>query len=192
MQNFNVMAYSAVLLQFQDVVGDEALPVADYGDWTDHRIPDDRGFWHPLVQQLFDYWLSIAPPGALPGRQHVEPEKMARCLSWLWLLDVCRDPLRYRCRLAGSNMVRSIGQEVTGRWLDEVHPRSVSDPCSRARFRIAAELGRPTWRRGAPRWARQLECKITESLLLPLAADGCSVDKIMAISVTLDADGRMV
>ena len=183
------MAYPQIAVQFSGAPGGLG---GDYGDWTDHRIPADRTAWHPLTRQFYDYWLSIAPPGALPGRQHVMPERMAPWLSRLWMLDIFRDPLRFRCRLAGSDMVRSIGREVTGQWLDEVHPASVTDPDSRDRFRIVAELGRPTWRLGKPRWARQPEFRITESLLVPLAADGRIVDKILAVSVTFDIKGRLI
>ena len=165
---------------------------ADYSEWTDHRIPDDRSSWHPLTGRFYDYWLSIAPPGALPGRQHVEPEGMAPWLSRLWMLDVYRDPLRFRCRLAGSDMVRSIGREVTGKWLDEVHPQSVTHKSSRDRLRIVAELGQPTWRRGTPRWPRQPEFRITESLILPLAGDGRTVDKVIAMSIAFDGNGRLI
>jgi hypothetical protein len=115
--------------------------------------------------------------------------------AWLprtWLLDVFRDPLRYRCRLVGSDMVRSIGHEVTGRWLDEVHPQSATNTSSRDRFRFIAEQGRPTWRRGIPRWARQPEFCTVENLLAPLAADGRTVDKIIALSVTFDSAGRLI
>jgi hypothetical protein len=185
------MAYAAIDVQFNDASGDGGAR-DDYGEWTNHRIPDDRSAWHPLVRQFYDYWLSIAPPGALPGRQHVAPEEMSAWLSRLWLLDVYRNPLRYRLRLCGSAMVRSLGQEVTGRWLDEVHPRSVGDPRSRDRLRIVTELNRPTWRRGTPRWTRAPEFKTVESLMVPLAADGSSVDKIMGISVAFDAKGRLI
>jgi len=164
----------------------------DYGEWAHHRIPDDRASWHMLTRQFYDYWLSIAPPGRLPGRQHVQPEQMSPWLSRMWLLDVFRDPLRFRCRLVGSDMVRSIGYEVTGRWLDEVHPLSVKEPRSRDRFRLVADQGRPTWRRGLPQWARQPEFKLVESLILPLAADGRTVDKIIALSVTFDFKGRLI
>jgi hypothetical protein len=116
---------------------------------------------------------------------------MSRWLSRMWLLDVFREPLRFRCRLVGSEMVRSIDQEVTGRWLDEVHPSSVNDPSSRQRFCAVAELGCATWRRGAPRWARQPDFHSVESLLLPLAADGRRVDKIIAVSITFDRTGRL-
>jgi hypothetical protein len=172
---------------FRSVAADAA-----YDEWTDYRIPDDRSSWHPLTRQFYDYWLAIAPPGRLPGRQHVEPEKMTAWLSRLWLLDIFRDPLRFRCRLAGSEMVRSIGREVTGAWLEDVHPQSVFNPSSRARFRILAELGRPTWRRGIPRWARQPDYRIVESCLVPLAADGHTPDKVMALSVVFDVNGRQL
>jgi PAS domain len=185
------MAYSEIDIQFNDVSGGVAAP-GEYSEWTDHRIPDDRSAWHPLVQQFYDYWLSIAPPDALPGRQHVAPEQMIAWLSRLWLLDVYRAPLRYRLRVCGSAMVRSLGQEVTGRWLDEVHPQSAADPGSGDRLRIAVERGRPTWRRGVPRWPRAPEVKAAESLMVPLAADGCTVDKLMGVSIAFDAKGRMV
>src|SRR5205814_2498609 len=51
---------------------------ADYGAWTGYRIPEDRSEWHPLVRSFFEYWLSVSPPGRLPGRQHIAPED-GRC-----------------------------------------------------------------------------------------------------------------
>jgi hypothetical protein len=186
------MAYPAIDRSLNAAPGGGVPVEGDYGEWTHHRIPDDRSAWHPLTRRFYDYWLSIAPPGGLPGRQHVRPEQMTPWLSRMWLLDVFRDPLRFRCRLVGSDMVRSIGQEVTGRWLDEVHPRSASDPRSRDRFRLVAERGRPTWRRGTPQWARQPEFKQVESLILPLAADGRTVDKIIALSITFDLKDRLI
>jgi hypothetical protein len=188
---FNIMAHPAIDLHAHAASGGRATMDDDYGEWIHHHIPDDRNGWHSLTRQFYDYWLSIAPPGLLPGRQHVRPEQMSRWLSRMWLLDVFRDPLRFRCRLVGSEMVRSIGHEVTGRWLDEVHPLSVSNPNSRQRFRIVAELGRPTWRRGPLRWARQPDFDLVESLLLPLAANGHLVDKIIAVSVSFDRNGKL-
>lgn len=186
------MAAPAIDLQSEGVCGSATASAGDYGEWTDHRIPDDRSAWHPLSRQCYDYWLSVAPPGALPGRQHVAPEEMTPWLARLWLLDVCRDPLRYRLRLCGSAVVRSLGQEVTGRWLDEVHPLSASDPRSRDRLRVVTELRQPTWRRGAPRWTRAPEFKTVESLMVPLATDGRTVDKIMGLSIAFDVAGRMM
>lgn len=82
----------------------------------------DTSLWHPRAQRLYGYWRSIAPQGALPGRQHFDPMDVPDLLSCLWLLDVQRDPFRLRYRLAGTAIVEAIGREVTGQWLDEAHP----------------------------------------------------------------------
>jgi hypothetical protein len=89
-------------------------------------------------------------------------------------------------------MVRSLGREVTGAWLDEVHPQSATDARSRDRFRLVAEAGRPTWRRGPPRWMRDRDFSLVESCVVPLATDGRTVDKVLAISVLFDAAGKEI
>jgi hypothetical protein len=40
----------------------------------------------------------------------------------LFLLDVNRDPRRFEYRLVGTEFSRLIGRNLTGRYLDEVHP----------------------------------------------------------------------
>ena len=110
----------------------------DYGIWSDYRIPEDRSDWHPLVRAFYDYWLSISPPGRLPGREHVAPEAVPQLWSRMWMLDIYRNPLRYRYRLCGTEMVRSLGREVTGAWLDEAHPQLIENPQSRERLQPTA------------------------------------------------------
>jgi hypothetical protein len=129
----------------EGVAGPAAEPL-DFGVWTDHHIPQDRSGWHPLVRQFYEHWLSIAPPAHLPGRQHVAPEQMVPMLSRMWILDVHRDPLRFRYRLYDTALVSSLHREVTGRWLDEVQPETVNNPVLRDRYRFIVETGRPTWR----------------------------------------------
>lgn len=165
---------------------------ADFGIWSRYRVPEDRGEWHPLARRLYDYWLSIAPSGRLPGRQHLVPEDIAPLWSRLWILDVSRDPLRYRYRLCGSEVVRALGREVTGRWLDEVHPQLIVNPASRERFRFTAETGCPTWRRGPPLWTRNPDHRTIETCIVPLAADGRHVDKMVSVAVAFDLGGRLI
>ena len=164
----------------------------DYGVWTGYRIPEDRSGWNPLVSRFCQYWLAACPPGRLPGRQHIAPEEIPSLWSRMWMLDVCREPLRYRYRLCGTEMVRSLGREVTGAWLDEAHPELVANPQSRERFRYIVEQGQPTWRRGAPLWMRDPEHRTIETCIVPLAADGETVDKILGISVMFDGRGRQI
>ncbi len=161
----------------------------EFGVWAGHRIPEDRSDWHPLVRRLYDYWRSVAPSGRLPGRQHIVPEDIAPLWSRSWMLDVFREPLRYRYRLCGTEMVRSLGREVTGAWVDEIHPQLIANPQSRERFCFMAETGRATWRRGLPLWTRDPKHRLIETCIVPLARDGRTVDKMLAVSVLFDGDG---
>jgi hypothetical protein len=165
-------------------------PAGEFGVWTGYQIPDDRSGWHPLVVRFYDHWRALAPPGRLPSRQDLIPEDIVPFWSRTWILDVFRDPLRYRYRLCGSDMVRSYGYEVTGRWLDEVHPALIENPETRERFRFMAETGRPTWRRGLPLWTCDPKHTAIETLIMPLAADGRTVDKLLAVSVVYDSSGK--
>jgi hypothetical protein len=169
---------------------DRAVPeTADFGIWTEHRIPDDRSAWHPRVRSFYEYWLAVSPPGRLPGRQHIAPEEIVPVLSRLWMLDVFRNPLRFRYRLVGTDITRSLQREMTGLWLDEAQPESVRNVDLRDRYRFIAETGRPTWRRGRTLWNRDPTHRMVENCLLPLAGDGMIVDKIIAVSVMFDAGG---
>jgi len=165
-------------------------PGADYGVWTDHRVPEDPAEWHPRVRRFYEYWRDAAPPGRLPGRQHIASEDLVELLPRLWMCDVFRDPLRFRYRLVGTEIVRSVQREMTGMWLDEAHPESAKNPTLSSRYRFIVETGRPTWRRGPTLWYRDPQHRTVENCLVPLAGDGAIVDKIFAMTVLFDATGR--
>jgi hypothetical protein len=165
---------------------------ADYGVWAGHQVPVDPAAWHPPVRCFYDYWLSVAPPGRLPGRQHIVPEDIVSLLPRLWMCDVFRNPLRLRYRLVGTEIVRSVQRELTGHWLDEAQPESVSNPTLRNRYRFIVETGRPTWRRGPTLWSRDPQHRTVENCLVPLATDGETVDKILAMTAVFDAGGRQI
>jgi hypothetical protein len=166
--------------------------VGEFGAWTGHQIPEDRSGWHPLVRRFYEYWLSVAPPDRLPGRQHIRPEDLVPLLSRLWMLDVHRNPLRFRYRLAGTDIVRGVHRELTGEWLDEVQPKTITNPLMRDRHRFVAEMGSPTWRRGPILWDQDPTHRTIENCVVPLAADGVTVDKIFAVSVAFDSNGREI
>lgn len=179
-----------VISDSQPMQGADAI--GEYGVWTDYSVPEDRSGWHPLVARFYEYCISAAPADRLPGRQHIHPEEIPGFLSRMWMLDVSRDPLRYRYRLCGTELVRSLGREVTGHWLDEAHPQVLEHPASRDRFRFMLETGRPTWKKGPPLWTRSTDHRTVETCIVPLATDGETVDKMLGFVMLFDSRGRPI
>lgn len=135
------------------------------------------------LRQLHDYWRSIAPgEDQLPGRQHFDPLDIPALLPWIWLLDVHRDPLRFRYRVTGTEHRRVSGRDATGYWMDELHPNFTSFD-SFPEFVAAVERRQIRYRRGRPVFALNSEVSETERLMLPLARNGRDVDMLLAITV---------
>jgi len=166
--------------------------IAGFGIWTDYRVPDDRSAWHPLVRRFYEYYRSITPPDRLPGRQHLVPEQMVPMLSRIWMLDVHREPLRFRYRLYGTTLANSLKRDVTGRWMDEAAPEIIGHREVRDRLHFMIETGRPTWRRGPTKRGRDPLHRIIENCVAPLAADGETVDIIIGVAVIFDATGKEI
>jgi hypothetical protein len=154
---------------------------------------DDRTLWHPRVVRLFEYWLSIAPTGLLPGRQHLDPLHLGPILPNVWLLDVIKEErglgYRYRYRLVGTAEVASLEREVTGQWFDQVHGPSSA---IYARFRHMIDRGRATYRKGLVGLTHRQEHRTVENCMAPLARDGRQVDMILCCSVLFTAEGSAV
>src|SRR5260370_40649224 len=109
----------------------------------------DRSWWNEKLARFFDYWLSIKPAGGLPGRQHFDPLDIPDLMPRVWMLDVLREPLRYRYRLAGTKEVGTLEREVTGRMFDQVHPHLPHDPEAIGRFNEVVHSGARNYREGA-------------------------------------------
>jgi hypothetical protein len=163
---------------------------SDYGIWKDHRIPDDRSQWHPTVRRVYDYWAALAPPDCLPGRQHVSPLDLHPFLPRIFLVDVLRDPPRFRYRLVGTEVTWSRRHDPTGKWIEETNPCDLKTVLDR--YRYMADTGRATWRRGYSYWDREPLHHIVENCMLPLAKDGRTVDMMLGVSVVFDATGREI
>lgn len=163
------------------------------GTWIRCDETTDRSSWYPALAKFFAYWLSIRPSAALlPGRQHFDPLHIADLMPRVWLLDVVRDDgrLRFRYRLAGTKEVQTLEREVTGEWLDDVHPRLKANPALLERYRFIVEQGQPTYRKGFINFTHKREHVRVENCMVPLARDGRAVDIIAACSVSFLSDGR--
>jgi hypothetical protein len=151
--------------------------------------PLDR---HPLFRRLADYLAEKAPPGRLPGRQHIDPVELRDMLPHLLLLDVLRDDEGaqpgFRVRLAGTEVETFHGRGLTGLTADEAFPGPRAEPIL-ASYREIARTGVASFRRSSVLTPGR-EHLVFERMMFPLARDGASVD--MLIGVFVYAIGKRV
>jgi hypothetical protein len=148
------------------------------------RVPADC---QPDIAAIIAYWTRIAPPGRLPGRQHLEPLDIPRLLPKLWLLDVIAAPespllWHFRYRLVGTMMVEGFGCDPTGRLLHQAWPNIAARGGTYHHYVDVVRQPRISFRRGAPVFDGNQDYRWLERVLLPLARDGEHVDVVLALS----------
>ena len=74
------------------------------------------------LRQLFTYWSERRFGDRPPSRSEIDPIDVPHLLPDLLLVDVdwSGERLRYHYRLAGTRFTRFYGEEITGRWLDNL------------------------------------------------------------------------
>jgi hypothetical protein len=135
------------------------------------RIQDKR------LAGLYDHWQAMVEGGMLPARTALDPLSLPR--GNLIILDVERGAaLRFRYRLFGSNLVDGPGLDRTGRYADE--PGAVQAPTLVLPLltRVAA-TARPEVVEGPLARDPKLNYIRFETLILPLADDGCTVSHLL-------------
>lgn len=137
----------------------------------------------PVLRGVYAYWRGVHPPVGLPGRQHIDPQALRKFLPYIWLIDIEREPFRLRYRLIGTAVVHVLGKDMTGQWFDEAHPEPASRTSYLARAQGVMSDGVPDWRRGRPNLWQHETHHIVQNLILPLAADGTTVDMLFNASV---------
>lgn len=151
----------------------------DAGDcFAAYGIPTDC---HPKIRRILEYWLSLHPAaGELPGRRHLDPNDIPDLLDSVALIDVARDPIRFRLRLVGTRIVDFRGCDGTGKWMDEALPGFAGTDSYRQYVEVA-ETGEPRWIYGQASVSRDRRRGNRERILLPLAADGQTVDMLLVL-----------
>ncbi|MEH6631533.1 MAG: PAS domain-containing protein [Halopseudomonas aestusnigri] len=151
----------------------------------------DVTFKTAAVELAYKYWLSKCPsvqnlsqisdqiPGQIPGRAHIDPMEMVDFLPNILLLDVQREPLDFRFRLVGTRVIPLLSRDYTAEWMSNIAnlkaPGKVWTNCS-----SAAEFAEPVYA-FTPYTGPKRDVMDVEDLILPLAADGNTVDMLMII-----------
>jgi hypothetical protein len=152
----------------------------------------DTSAWNPRVLRFFKYWLALKPAQGLPGRQHFDPLDIPDLMSRVWMLDVLREPLRYRYRLVGTKRAEIFRRDITGEFFDDVHSRSHDERETYGRFFTSVRDRVATYRRGNLVGVHEKEHVGVETCIVPMARDGQTVDLLIAFSALYRCDGREV
>lgn len=161
---------------------------------------DIRATMSAELRDLLGYWEEQRGRrnGAVPHRNSMVALELAeRCpalMAHVWMLDVERDPWRFRFRMV-SRSIRQSGADAgivqVGRYLSDLDGKRDWHPLYLAMVRVC-ETGAPDYRRGIPNITPQPGVATLERLSLPLAHDGRSVDVIFSATLYRRADGSIV
>lgn len=147
----------------------------------DYPVPaaldDERFRW------LFRYWRDRHRVGRLPGRQDIDPLDFPHLLGRIYLVEVVRQDggLRFRFRLWGSKIRGIFGHDHTGHWLDDIAAPGTLTDIQQALSACTVAARPHFWRR--PMMIDSYEYAATRRLVLPLAADGASVDMLVGLII---------
>ncbi|MDE2227679.1 MAG: PAS domain-containing protein [Alphaproteobacteria bacterium] len=135
----------------------------------------------PVLQRLHRDWEARRRGRLMPARADFDPLDLKYVLGNLSLVDVRRDPLRFRFRLHATKVVERVGFELTGKDVE-----AIADPhyrkLVRDHYTAVVERRRPVLE-FRDRVMTDNVCLHCEVLALPLGNDGETVDRIMSAFV---------
>ncbi len=138
----------------------------------------DCPFYSPELNEIHAYWLAKRGERRMPARQDIEPTEIPGLLRNVMLIDVFHDPVRFRYRLIGTNVVDATGENRTGKCFDSVD-FFATNPIVREQYVAVAATGEPVHSL-EPFYRLDNGTKYeVERLLLPLSADGVTVDMLL-------------
>lgn len=117
--------------------GPVSLPVIETIATAD-RVRD------PNVRQFLALWFTEFAAGRKPGKDFLDPLRLRFLLGSLSLLEVEKEPLRFRYRLVGTDVVQRLDTELTGKWLDD-HPVPALRPLLIQGARMVYHTGKPVY-----------------------------------------------
>lgn len=153
--------------------------------YSDHYLNESAGKSpmepHQRFLDMRRYLDSVASPGKLPGRQHIDPLDFRGVLSLVNLMDVDRSggTPRFRYRLVGETQTRHVRRELTGLYLEEVVVPELLP-------RVQANMSKALSARQAvfdsfPMPHPDRHFIVAQRMYFPLAADGETVDMLLVL-----------
>lgn len=143
-----------------------------------HRLDFSR-VDSPRIQRFRDYWNARrAGPDAVPLRADFDPSHLRELLPNIVIMEVERDPLRFRYRLVGTRVAEFNGLDFTGRYLGTIgwhEERQLVESCTDAVTGKAPLCGFYTWTLKNGNIAK------CEFALFPFSNDGAAITQLFGI-----------
>lgn len=124
-------------------------------------------------------WRELCRDGHLPARADFPPESLTPWMGHIQIVERVSegDMVRHRVRLAGTRIVYYEGRDNTGLFLDDVVPRDQRDEILEP-YRRCAETRTPIYSAFYSCSEGAISSQL-ERLILPLAADGKTIDQFL-------------
>ncbi len=145
----------------------------------------------PLLEEMLLYWRGLGKDGRLPGRQDLEPAKITNILPWMLILDVVPSggEYRFKFRLFGTGLVERAGRELTGLWFEEAFPEDEQQAYFVEGVNRVVREKQPIGFYGHSMIEDRKHLRVV-GLILPLADDGETVDRIISVNLRQEVDGE--
>lgn len=133
---------------------------------------------HDTLKALQTYWQGKKGSAIAPPRAAIDPAELRGQLPYILLIEVVGNPRRFRARLFGSALVEAYGEELTGKFGEEVDLDAVWPELMDFVERAAAEC-KPQFLRAefTKHSGRHLKY---EQIILPLSDDGVRVNMLLS------------
>ena len=95
-----------------------------------------------ILSALHDYWQDRCGDHALPSRADLDPADFRYALGNVSLIDVLQEPLRFRIRVAASNVEARFDRALTGTYIHDL-PEPKSARLWDKVYRVVLHTGRP-------------------------------------------------
>lgn len=133
------------------------------------------------VRQLDAYWRGKKRDAAAPLRSNIDPAEIVPLLPYLFMVDIEHAPFRVRYRLCGT-MIQRYDEELTGKYLDELHNTPANDKEEIAGFyRRVVREGQPHFSVHAFPSRGLAVPLLVQGGIWPLAGPGARVDQCMGM-----------
>ena len=137
---------------------------------------------HPKLQRLLRYWNEKRDDRPMPARGDIDPFDFPDLLPHVFLVDVSYDPLVFRFRLAGTEVNKLLGEEITGKTTEEIKAERLRPVLRKAYENVVRSRQPAAATRTYEGHNRYL---VYARLLLPLSADGEVIDMLLGCMLWL-------